>query len=181
MASNFLTGFFHQECEDILNKTEILSELLCLLRFEGKTSEGKNLRSAQSTFQSFEKELIEHMGLEDKVIFNYIEKHVPKFEAVIYLLRSEHKDIIRNLKNFKTVISRFKTAKKSNRLKCLAEIQESGTYLIYLLKNHVQAECDSLYRAVDKYLKKDEKEQLKAMVFSWFNKKNTVRGRVFYG
>lgn len=171
MASKFLTTFFHQECEEIKARTTSLGEILTLMRFEGKASEGKNLRRACDVFDSFDKELVRHMALEDKVIFSFIEQHVPKFDSLIYLLRSEHQDISRHLKNFKKILSGLRKTKKAAHSQKMAELQESGTYLIYLLKNHIQAECDSLYYAVDRYLKKEEKEQLRSRIVAWFKKK----------
>lgn len=140
-----------------LDKTYQMDEILTNLRYEGKASFGKNLKQADALMHFFNKELTEHVKLEEEVVFPFLERHLPKLESVIHLLKAEHEDFRRNLRSFQFSFGELSREKRIERIE---KIKELGTYLIYLLRNHIQAETESVYKVVDRELHSDEKREL---------------------
>jgi hemerythrin-like domain-containing protein len=156
-----IVAFLEEEHAHALDKTNRLHDVLTNLRYEGKPSFGKNVQAVDKLISFFDQKLVDHVHLEEKIIFPFLEIHVPKLESVIHLLRSEHQDFRRNLESFKVHFAKLSAQKNDNgRGSVIEKLQEVGTYLIYLLRNHIQAERESIYRMINRELRSDEKKEL---------------------
>lgn len=146
---------------ETLQKTDRLEEVLTNLRYEGKSSLGKNLREARELFDFFNEELIEHIAQEDEILFPFLKIHLPKLESVIGLLQAEHEDFRKKLEGFKFLLGEVKKEdRESERVQLIEKIREQGTYLIYLLRHHIRAETEVIYKVAERELRPDEKEGL---------------------
>lgn len=146
---------------DTLQKTSQLEKALLNLRFEGKPSLGKNLRQAEEVLEFLRNQLMRHIRLEEKVIFPFLVTHIPKLESVIHLLQGEHDEFRKNVEDFHFELAAASKAKAgSNSGKTLERVQETGTYLVYLLRNHIQAEHQSVYKVIHSELRPAEKKEL---------------------
>ena len=144
-----------------LQKIERLQEILVNLRYEGRHRLGKNLKEADEVLAFFNGELAEHVELEEKVIFPFVKSHVPKLEALILMLSSEHEEFRRNLRSFEFWLGEL--AKEKANLdygRLIEKVRETGNYLTYLLQNHLQEESEILYRVADQEFRSGEKREL---------------------
>ena len=145
---------------DTLRKTVELEDALLNLRFEGKASRGKNLRMAREVFRFLETELLHHMRMEDEVVFPFLKTHVPRLEPVIRRLVAEHRDFEKNLGRFGQNLGTAAKGTSEGPGRSIEKVRENGTYLIYLLRNHIQTESQSVYSVIDRELRVDEKKDL---------------------
>ncbi len=163
--SKGITGLIEGDHSLTLQKTDELQSLLTQLRYEGRASLGKNFKEARALLDFFKSELLRHIALEERVVFPFLQIHIPKLEPVLHLLRAEHDDFKRNLQSFEFQIEELLKEKDDlNRGKKLERLEEVGTYLAYLLRNHIQVESESVYRVVDRELKAEEKRELEKRV-----------------
>lgn len=146
---------------DTLQKIAQLEEALLNLRFEGKPSLGKNLRQAEGVLDFLRNQLMRHIRIEEKVLFPYLAAHIPKLESVIHLLQGEHDEFRKNVEDFRFELEAASKMRAGlNPAKALERVQETGTYLVYLLRNHIQAEHQSIYKVIHSELRPDEKKEL---------------------
>ena len=151
-----LLGFNHK---DILERADRLYDAITNLRYEGKAAFGKNMTEAGKVLEYFNEELVSHMKLED-TIFVYIETHIPKLESVIRILQAEHKELKVNLEVLGFLFRELSEEKnETRRTQTVEKLKDKGTYFVYLLRNHIQAEEESIYRTIDQELHADEKKE----------------------
>lgn len=152
----------HDEAVDQIDR---LHALITNLRYEGKLSLGKNLKELREVLSFFNRQLRKHMELEEEVIFPFLETHVPKLESLIRLLHLEHEDFETNLENIQFQIQNvLKTSDELERGKIVEKIRERGTYLTYLLRNHIQEENGTVYKALTEELHPNEKKELERLM-----------------
>jgi hemerythrin-like domain-containing protein len=150
-----------EEHRESFRETEKLSDVLTNMRYEGKLSFGKNLKEANRLRIFFNRVMNHHAEMEEKILFPFLERHVPKMETVIRLLRSEHSDFEKTLKEFNALLRAMAGEKDSVKRSLLMEkLQEIGTYLIYLLRHHLHNENESVYKTISRDLNQNEKEIL---------------------
>ncbi|MBI2167047.1 MAG: hemerythrin domain-containing protein [Candidatus Omnitrophica bacterium] len=146
---------------DTLQKISQLEKALLNLRFEGKPSLGKNLRQAEEVLDFLRNQLMKHIRIEEKVIFPFLSAHIPKLESVIHLLEGEHDEFRKNVEDFCFELEAVSKAKAGLGFgRTLERAQETGTYLVYLLRNHIRAEHQSVYKVIHSELRPDEKKEL---------------------
>ena len=133
-------------------------DVLRKLRYEGKLNVGKNLAEVNTLVSYFKQELDGHMRGEEKILFPFLQTHIPRLEPMVYLLLSEHEDFRHSLENLKTALQNCKHQAADPIL--IDKICEQGTYLICLLRSHMWVESHSLYKAADKELHVREKQEL---------------------
>ena len=144
-----------------LERAERLQEVLRNLRYEGKASLGRNLREAQEVQGFFNEELNHHVRFEEEVVFPFLKTHLPRLEPMIWFLQAEHQDFRLNLETFRCRLGELvKTKEEGARVRIIEKIQETGTYLIYLFRNHIRAESEYLYQAAERELRSEEKNRL---------------------
>jgi len=152
-------GILEKDHKTTLQKLNRFYEVLRKLRYEGKLALGKNLSEVNVFVSYFKRELDGHMHDEEKILFPFLQTHIPRLEPMIYLLLSEHDDFRNSLKSLRASLSEFKRY-KSIKPDTIDKICEQGTYLICLLRSHMWVESHSLYRAADKELRLSEKQKL---------------------
>ena len=144
---------------------EELNDLLTDLQYEGRSSLGKNLKKSERYIQSFERELAKHIEIEEKMLFPFFESHVPRLATALRLLEAEHEAFHSSFHKLKGELQKLTTAKSAaDHAKLLHKIHETGTYLVCLLKHHMQMETGSLYRMIERELKAGERKQLKRIL-----------------
>ena len=134
-------------------------EVLKKLRYEGKMNLGKNIVEINQLVAYFKRELDGHMRDEEKILFPFLQTHIPRIEPMVYLLLSEHEDFRNSLKSLRESLGEFKR-RKSVKPGAIDKICDKGTYLICLLRSHMWVESHSLYKAADKELRLSEKRKL---------------------
>ncbi len=151
--------------EELFEKTDRLNRALSNLRYEGKANVGKNLKETWEILSFFEKELQAHVDAEEKFLFPFLEAHVPRLSPLISLFRAEHEDFRKNLKRFRLALEDLYGEKSDcGRSESIDKVKEVGTYLIYLLRQHLPAEEESVYKAIDHELHEEEREELEKLM-----------------
>lgn len=159
--ANRITRLLENHHEETLRKADHLKEILIHLQYEGKPSLGKNLRKAGEILEFFQGEVNKHMEEEERILFPFLETHLPRLESLISLLRSEHQNFKRHASCFNFLLDRLEGEKDElEREKLIEKLRETGMYLVYLLQGHLQEESEILYRAAEQQLKSDEKKKL---------------------
>lgn len=154
-----------EDAAETLEKIERLREILTNLRYEGRHRLGKNLRQAEEVLDFFNGELMEHVDLEEGVVFPFIKNHIPKLEPLILLLSSEHEEFKRNLRSFEFWLNELAKGRANlDHGRLIEKARETGNYLTYLLRNHLQEESEILYRVADQELRFSEKKELRRQV-----------------
>ena len=153
----------HLEChhEKSIKKTDQLNDVLINLRYEGKVSFGKNLKTIDEVVSFYDKELVHHIKLEKEIIFPFLTSHIPKLECVLNLLEGEHGDIGKNIRDLKSLSDELNRTKENvSRAKIIEKIMHTGTYFIFLVRHHIQAERESIYMAIKEELHENETKNL---------------------
>ena len=151
--------FLEKDHKTTFQKLNQFSEALTKLRYEGNQNFHENLRQIRALLGYFQKEAQHHMRLEERILFPFLEKHIPKLGPVIYMLLAEHEDFRSCLEELKDAFSRLKSAKAA-KVGLVDRISERGTYFVCFSRSHLWIESQSLYRIADKELRRDEKRQL---------------------
>ena len=153
--------FLEKGHAEILRKTDSFRKTLTNLHYEGKPFVGRNLKQTRELTVFLTQEVLRHFKLEEKILFPFLKKHIPKLEPVIRFLEVEHADFRMQLKNFQKSLRRLSKSRGNlDRGEITEKIRDLGIYMIYFLRNHVQAEDGTLYKAVCRDLRADEGRQL---------------------
>lgn len=144
----------------ILQKARRFQDALTHLQYEGKASWGKNLRRAHELSRFLSHEVNGHMGEEERIVFPFLQSHIPKLESLISLLCMEHQDFRENLTSFKSLLETLAKKDAGQNGKLMKKLGEKGMYLIYLLQGHLQEESGILYKVADRELRGDEKREI---------------------
>jgi hemerythrin-like domain-containing protein len=112
-------------------------------------------------FQSLDEALKADMILEEKILFPYLETHIPKLKFMIHIIEEEHEDLRRNLAAFRLLLEAL-FSKRPDRVKegLIEKMRRKGRYLGYFLHNHTLAENETVYRVIETELNAREKEEL---------------------
>lgn len=159
--------FAHLESDhaNVIEKMDALRDDLKNMQCEGKASFQKNLKRMKEALCFFNEEITEHMALEEREIFPYLAIHVPRVSPALRFLQAEHDDFRDNLKIFKFFVRELSRHRNDGgHLKVVDRLRETGTYLSYLLKHHIEAEQKSVYHPLEKELKASEKSELKKRI-----------------
>jgi len=160
---------------DALQKTDELHEILIRLRCEGKPSLEMNTKNLRRILKFFKKDLLDHMQVEEKVLFPFLERHVPRLEWTIRLLCAEHYDFKRDLNIFEHLLKRLGKEKSLQaRTILIQKLHETGIMLIYLLRHHIEVESKGIFEAISVELNRREKEELERQVIKHERKEARV-------
>ena len=163
--SKNLVASFNDIHNIAIQKTEHLSDVVTNLRYEGKFSLGKNLKEIQKVIDFFSRHMKKHIQLEEEIIFPFLETHIPKLDSLTRLLCSEHKDFEKNFETLQFQLQTFsKVRTEPERGKAIEKLRDVGVYLAYLLRNHMQQENESVYKAIEKELRRNERKELEHQV-----------------
>jgi len=166
MGTKVLTRFFDCEEKVIMTKAEELFKILTHLRYEGKISQGRNVKSAIAALGSLRGMIQKHRNLQEKVIFPFLVTHIPKHETVIQFLRADHEEMHKSRLKLETALRRL-TAKKIGVGLQDKSSQDVGIYFICLLRHHMDLENKCVHQAIRSELRKDEQLEVKSRVDHW--------------
>ena len=126
---------FNKTHQKVLVKVEQLDRALTNFQFEGKSSQGRNLKRIRSVLKFFQEELIDHIELEEQIVFPLLESHIPKLELVIQVLRSEHEDLRRNLGDLQLFLNVLSDGKsQTTHSKIVHKILETGLMAVHFMR-----------------------------------------------
>lgn len=163
---NTTTAYFDGEEKEILEEVESFHKVLTHLQFEGKMKRGQNLKAAKQSLGSLMKTLKMHRLLQEKIIFPFLLRHIPKHESVISFLHSDHEDILKNKEELWRSLSDFSTNHNFQQTK----VQQLGIYLVCLLRHHMELEKKSIHKAINKELRTEEKREVGEKIEKWLDK-----------
>ena len=161
-----ILGFFNCEEEKLLQQTDRLQEVMNHLRYEGKVFRGKNLKAANRIVEGIAARLEKHRILQEKIIFHFLQVHIPKRESMVRFLFSDHEDIQKNKERLRLSLRKL----SRNHSPEDGKVQQWGTYLICLLRLHIELERESIHKAIRTELRKDEKKEVEKRVTKWLLK-----------
>ncbi len=150
----------HQHSE-MLKNTNRFQTLLTNLRYEGKPRLGANIQQTRLILKFLESKVIPQFRFEEKSIFPFLRRHIPKLEAALRLLEAEHDEFQSHLKSFQKSFQRFVKTGQSDGKNSEA-LKETGTYMVYLLRHHLKAE-NQVYKVMAENLRADEKAEIKVL------------------
>ena len=152
---------FEDERKFVLGQIDLLYDSIENLRYEGKMSFRKNARLINQTVQHLKPILTHHKDLDDQVIFPYAGKHIPILEPMINFLKAERNEFIAQLESFEVLFEEFVSHKKGvSNYMLLEKLIDKGAYVVCIVRNHIQAEIEGIYKVLDQKLKLVEKKEL---------------------
>lgn len=171
IPSNGFIGTLEGAHTEVSDEIKRLEEAVHNLQFEGKASLGRNLKQIRAALTFFSSSLVKHIELEEKVLFPFLGSHIPKLESVIHLLIAEHEDFKRNYEDLGLFIdSLTDQTSEVDRTKMIKKIQETGTYMVYLLKNHLRVEDKGVYGVAQQELRAEEKKELETVMTKFLSR-----------
>ena len=151
---------FEEGHEEILAQTESLSSAVTRLQYEGKVNSGRNLKEIEDVLHFLKHKLIPHMKKED-MVFNLLGNEIPKLEPVFRILFAEHKELKVNLEVLSFLLDELEEKKNgSRRVQILEKFKDKVTYLLYLMRHHIQVEDESVFKVVDAQMTPSRREEL---------------------
>lgn len=144
----------------ILIEAARLEEVFFRLVYEGKLRSGRNLRKAEDVLVNFSTALRRHAAAQERVLYPFLQRHIPKFEPVTGLLISDHRQLFSHFKNLGRMLCSLKRKNGSWSAGQTRRLREEGIYLTHFLRHHLKAEEQTVYRAVRTELKNEEREKL---------------------
>ncbi|MDP2654415.1 MAG: hemerythrin domain-containing protein [Candidatus Omnitrophota bacterium] len=147
----------HEEISDELRKFETT---LVNLRYEGRSSDGRNEAAMKEVLDFFKETMVPHID-DDERAFDFLEKHIPRLSPLIGLLRKDHQEFrerIAELGIFWAELHQENVL--SRRLERVERLMKQGTFLICCMRHHLRAEYEKIYLALDTELKPLERETL---------------------
>ncbi len=146
--------------DEILKKADQLYDALTNLRYEGKVAFGRNINKVEKMLGFFNDRLVPHMKVED-IIFSFLGTHIPRLEPVLRLLEVEHREIKTNLEVLEFLLKELSEEKlEPKRTQTIEKLRDKGIYFIYLLRNHIQVEDDSIFQTSAQELRAQEQKDL---------------------
>ncbi len=184
----YILRSFEEEKNLVLEKFDLLYDSIQNLHYEGKMSFSKNMRIINETVQQLKPILANHMNLDDQVIFPFASNNIPILEPMINFLKAERNEFIAQLESFEVLFQEFiqhKTGVANYML--LEKMREKGIYVVCIVRNHMQAEIEGIYKVLDQRLKFVEKKELFRLIQKYMKMGSGDdrfpfnRGRVFLG
>lgn len=158
---NTHSGFvFQQDRQGIFAESNALEEALQHLRYEGKVNIGKNINTVDVKLKTLKEKVLPHIKTEETV-FSFLSVHVPKLDPLMRLLKAEHEEIKVDIEVLEYLLKETVHEKQeSKRNQNIEKLKEKGMYLVYLLRNHLRAEHDSIYPVIQTELHDEERKEL---------------------
>jgi hemerythrin superfamily protein len=151
------TGAVLKQHDGMLQGTHDFQTLLTNLCYEGKPRRGGNIRRTRRILGFLNGKVIRQFRFEEKKLFPFVVRHIPKLEPAVHLLEAEHEEYKAQLKNFGKYFRNFMKKGDSR------DLRETGTYLACLLRHHVRAE-KRIFKALAGNLRPEEKIKFKQLL-----------------
>ncbi len=167
MAENIL-ALFEKEQQVVLQKLDEIDGAINNLKYKGKIFRGRNMKTIEKNVKCLKSKLSQHIAIDEKVIFPFLKKHIPKLEPLLYFLRAERKEFESSLKNFETLFEKLKD-EEGGCIKgdTIRQLNEKGLYVICIMRNHIQMETQSVYKPIGRHLRPEEKKDLLRKCFAF--------------
>ncbi len=157
----FFKHLVDEEKASVLSKLEQLEKALLGLQYEGKVSSSNHIKKIEEIVCFLRKKYQEHTKLDEKIIFPFLSKHVPRLYPTLQFLKMESQDFQGIFEIFDKVLSEFKGKNKILlRNSIIEQVRDKGIYLVCLIKNHIHLEEKSVYRAIFQELHQEERNLL---------------------
>ena len=135
--------------------TEILrkehDKVLKVLDSMEKAISKKDAKQSEKLIALLDREFSRHsLNKEEKVLFPEIEKFIPRDGGPTGVMLMEHKDLVDSIKKFK------EAAKSRN----FGKMNESGSHIISVLRQHIDKENGPLFMIADMHLDDKQKETI---------------------
>ena len=131
----------------MLRKVEQFRQILARLKYEGEPLLGGNVKRFRGILNFFNSDVMDHILIEEKVLFPFLKFHIPKMEMTIHLLLADHEDFKRDVRVLGKLLTRLeRSTTAASRSGIIGSLQETGMHLVYLLRHHVDVESKSIYR-----------------------------------
>ena len=145
-----------------------LQNVITGFRFEGGYVSQRNEDEVLQFLDGLARTLKEQFDLEEGVVFPYADRHVPQVKTLSVIMRSEHENVLNNLNKFKEAV-RDLCKKRGQKAGCerIQKVRETGTYLIYLVRDRLIAKNDLFYKMLFDFLTQEEQKDLAGRVVEW--------------
>lgn len=161
---NILRSFEHEK-SFVFEKLDLLYEALQNLHYEGKVLLLKNARLISETVQQLKPILRNHADLDEQVIFPFASKHIPILQIMIAFLKAERNEFTIQLNSFDVLFNELTQCHDDNTKQVLLEkIRVKGVYSVCIVRNHMQAELEGVYKVLESKLKLIEKQELYSLI-----------------
>ncbi len=172
-----LLKFFDGEGKKMLLQTDKLHQTLTHLRYESRACRPKNIKAVRDVIRNLDGILQRHRGFQEKVIFPFLESHIPRHEAAIHFLEAEHEDIKKNKDKLNSGLQKLSAANGNLND---GKFYERGIYLISVVQHHIAFEQRHIHKSIHKELHQDEKVVITSRLSEWLkkkaNRKNVIGG-----
>ena len=146
--------------QKIFEKLDDLDAKLMYLFYEGKVNTKDTLKRIDVLMTFIKRRLKPHVAVEN-ILFNFIEKHIPRVEMAVLLLKRDHEEIYEHLETMANLTHQLLKDKDGpKRNYSFNELHQQGVYLVQLMRNHLRMEDEMIFTLVDRRLNADEKKAL---------------------
>jgi len=163
--SERIVHLLEKDSAGMLNVLGRMSDMLVGFRYEGKPSFGKNVKKAKSMLRLLNQEWAQHAWFEEKILFPFIGVHLPKLESMILVLKADHLDFKKVTRQLRSLLNRMSAMNSVSRYgEWIQQVNESGTYLIYFLRHHLEARKEGIEKIIESELRENEKKELASRI-----------------
>lgn len=163
-----------EERNQVLFKLKQLEEALIGLQYEGKISSFSYIKRIDSIVRFLKGKFQEHSWLDEKVVFPFLLKHIPRLSPSLHFLEMESHDFRVLFGKFDRILIVLKGKKRVLiRSRMIEELCEKGVFLLCLVREHIQLEKDIVYQAIFHELKQYERNSLQKEIELFLTKCQT--------
>lgn len=159
-----------------------LQEALTRLRYEGKVTFRDNVRNARRVLHRLQGDAVDHAALQERVIFPFVARRMPRLGPLTTLFCHEHADLRRTMRRLTAVLRRVERSRDTRRRSSLvARLFEEGSELALSLRLHDEGEREALLERAWAQFKPAEKKEFLDRVGGWLIIKKNSTGSVAVG
>ncbi|OGZ98737.1 MAG: hypothetical protein A3C07_04610 [Candidatus Sungbacteria bacterium RIFCSPHIGHO2_02_FULL_47_11] len=164
----FFAQFLRNEKKVVLKNLDQLEKALYSLQYESKISSSEHIKKAEEVMLFLKNKYTAHIKLDDRIIFPFLEKHVPRLTPILLYLKAERGEFQEELKVFeKTLLELKRDNKGALRYGIIERLKDKGIYLICLIRSHIQLEEQGVYESLTRGLKPAERSDLLAQIIRY--------------
>ena len=168
-----LVHIFKDEKKVVVEKLNQLENAIYNLQYEGKLFSSSHIKKAEEAMRFLKEKFTVHIDLDNRVIFPFLEKHIPRLNSVLLYLKSERREFQEGFKIFEEILAKLKK-ENDNMIRhgIIERLKDKGIYLICLMRNHIQLEEQSVYKSLELELHKDERNILIEKIVNFSKRRN---------
>lgn len=145
----------------VKSKADAMAQAIAGLRVEGRASADGHLRRIHDILDYFQDTLVGHIASEERGLFPFLSRHVPRLGALTRLLSAEHLTIMEQLRAIGFLVKDIRGQEWSiQTIKKVGTLKDAGTCFLHALVGHIHEENVSVYRAVTEDLNPGEQAAL---------------------